>query len=86
VLACVAGARSSGHPRYGKIKLFVGCGSAWINDLLTVNLAKKTVKLRKEKGEFIDLEELLSVPGISSEQLRKLKTYLFIESVDDCNC
>ena len=53
---------------------------------LNMDLAKKIIRLRKENGEFIDMEELLSVPGIDNELLRKLKKYLFIEAVDDCNC
>lgn len=53
---------------------------------LNMDLAKKIVKLRKENGEFIDMEELLSVEGIDNGLLRKLKKYLFIEAVEDCNC
>ncbi len=53
---------------------------------LNKDLAQKIVKLRKDNGEFIDMEELLDVPGIDNELLRKLKRFLFIESVDDCDC
>jgi competence protein ComEA len=53
---------------------------------LNMDLAKKIIQLREENGEFIDMEELLSVPGIDNSLLRKLKKHLFIESVDDCNC
>jgi competence ComEA-like helix-hairpin-helix protein len=53
---------------------------------LNKDLAQKIVKLRNDNGEFIDMEELLEVPGIDAGLLRKLKKYLFIESVDDCNC
>ncbi len=49
-------------------------------------LAVKIIELRKENGEFIDMEELLEIPGIDNKLLRQLKRYLFIESVDDCNC
>ena len=47
---------------------------------------QKIVKLREDNGEFIDMEELLSVPGIDNRLLRKLKKHLFVESVEDCNC
>ncbi len=53
---------------------------------LNMDLAKKIVQLREENGEFIDMEELLSVPGIDSKLLRQLKKHLFIEDVEDCDC
>jgi competence protein ComEA len=53
---------------------------------LNKELAKKIIDLRKENGEFIDMEELLDIPGIDNQLLRQLKKHLFIESVDDCNC
>lgn len=53
---------------------------------LNMDLAKKILELREENGEFIDMEELLSVPGIDNQLLRKLKKYLFVEEVEDCNC
>jgi len=53
---------------------------------LNMDLAKKIVKLREDNGEFIDMEELLSVPGIDNKLLRQLKKYLFIEPVEDCDC
>ena len=53
---------------------------------LNQELAEKIIELRKENGEFIDMEELLDIPGIDNKLLRQLKKYLFIEPVDDCNC
>lgn len=53
---------------------------------LNMDLAKKIIKLRDDNGEFIDMEELLAVPGIDSKLLRQLKKYLFIEPVEDCDC
>ena len=53
---------------------------------LNQDLAEKIIKLREENGEFIDMEELLDIPGIDNKLLRQLKKYLFVESVDDCNC
>lgn len=53
---------------------------------LNQDLAKKIIQLREENGEFIDMEELLDVDGITNQLLRQLKKHLFIEEVDDCNC
>ena len=53
---------------------------------LNQDLAEKIIELRKENGEFIDMEELLDIPGIDNKLLRQLKKHLFIEPVDDCNC
>ena len=53
---------------------------------LNMDLAQKIVSLREENGEFIDMEELLSVPGIDNKLLRQLKKHLFIEPVEDCDC
>ncbi len=53
---------------------------------LNMDLAQKIVDLREENGEYIDMEELLSVPGIDNKLLRQLKKHLFIEPVEDCDC
>jgi competence protein ComEA len=53
---------------------------------LNMDLAQEIMKLREENGEFIDMEELLSVPEIDNRLLRKLKKYIYIEAVEDCNC
>lgn len=53
---------------------------------LNMDLARKIIDLREENGEFIDMEELLSVPGIDNKLLRQLKKHLFIEPVEDCDC
>ncbi|MBN2321163.1 MAG: helix-hairpin-helix domain-containing protein [Acidobacteria bacterium] len=53
---------------------------------LNPDLAAKIIELREENGEYIDMEELLDIPGIDNKLLRQLKKHLFIESVDDCNC
>lgn len=49
-------------------------------------LAKHIIELRKENGEFVDMEELLDVDGVTPALLRKLQKHLFIESASDCNC
>ena len=53
---------------------------------LNQDLAEKIIELREENEEYIDMEELLDIPGIDNKLLRQLKKHLFIESVDDCNC
>lgn len=84
-LACGAYAADDG--KEGKLNL----NAATVEQLakipgLNQDLAKKIVKLREENGEFIDMEELLDIPGIDNKLLRQLKKHLFIEPVDDCNC
>jgi competence protein ComEA len=53
---------------------------------LNQDLAEKIIELREKNGEFIDMEELLDIPGIDNKLLRQLKKHLYIEPVDDCNC
>ena len=54
---------------------------------LTKELAQKIIEYRKNNGGgFVDMEELLDVPGIDNKLLRELKKHLFIEDADDCNC
>jgi competence protein ComEA len=53
---------------------------------LNQDMAKKIIELREENGEFVDMEELLDIPGINTQLLRKLKKHLFIKELDDCNC
>lgn len=53
---------------------------------LNQELAEKIIELREKNGEFIDMEELLDIPGINNQLLRQLKKHLYIEPVDDCNC
>lgn len=53
---------------------------------LNKELVKKIIDLREENGEFVDMEELLDIPGINIQLLRQLKKYIFIESLDGCNC
>lgn len=53
---------------------------------LTEPLANKILELRKVNGEFVDMSELLQVPGIDSKLLRQIEKNLFIEKASDCNC
>lgn len=53
---------------------------------MTPEIAKGIVELREQNGEFVDMEELLDVDGVTPALLRKLDRFLFIEPVSDCNC
>jgi len=53
---------------------------------LNKDLAKKLIDQRKKNGEFVDMEELLDVKGISKDLVNNLKKYLFIKPASGCNC
>lgn len=53
---------------------------------ITEEIAAGIVELREERGEFVDIMELLDVDGIDNRLLRKLERLLYIEAVSDCNC
>jgi competence protein ComEA len=89
VILCIFFALAGGAYAQNEDKL--NLNAATVEELTKVpglnkDLAEKIIKLREENGEYIDMEELLDVPGIDSKLLRQLKKYLFIEPVDDCNC
>jgi len=44
------------------------------------SIANRIVKLRKSKGRFSRLEELIEVKGIGDKKLENIKIYLFIEN------
>ena len=78
-------------PMYADEENKINLNTATVEQLVKIpglnqDLAKKIIELREENGEFIDLEELLDVDGITNQLLRQLKKHLFIEEVDDCNC
>jgi competence protein ComEA len=45
--------------------------------------AEKIISLRKNKGRFNSLEELLKVKGIGNSKFNKIKKFLFIEKVSN---
>lgn len=53
---------------------------------LNQEIAQGIVELREERGEFVDLDELLDVEGIDSKILRQIERYIDIEKASDCNC
>jgi competence protein ComEA len=56
--------------------------------LMTKDLAKNIVKYRDENGDFTTVEELLQVPGINRDLLRKMKNFFILEGLGgkDCTC
>ena len=56
--------------------------------LITLDLAKKIVKYRKENGAFQTFEELLQVEGINRNLLKRIKPFLLLEGIGgkDCTC
>ncbi|EFK11688.1 competence protein ComEA helix-hairpin-helix repeat region [delta proteobacterium NaphS2] len=53
---------------------------------MTQEIAEGIVELRKERGEFVDMSELLDVEGVDNRLLRKLEPLITIEKVSGCNC
>lgn len=53
---------------------------------ISSELAQEIVDLRKEYGEFVDMEELMELDGVNPAMLRKLDRVLYIEPAADCNC
>jgi competence ComEA-like helix-hairpin-helix protein len=56
--------------------------------LITLDLAKKIVKYRKDNGDFQTLEELLQIDGFNRDLLRRIKPFLLLEGIGgkDCTC
>jgi len=58
--------------------------------LLGLGMDEKTadavLELRKENGEFVDMDELLEVEGIDAKMIRELKKKVYIEGPVGCNC
>jgi competence ComEA-like helix-hairpin-helix protein len=56
--------------------------------LMTKELATNVVKYRKENGDFTTIEELLQVPGMNRDLLKKIKTFFILEGIGgkDCTC
>lgn len=55
-------------------------------DGINSEMADQILELRKENGEFVDLEELLDIDGFDNKLLRKLKKLIYLEKASDCNC
>jgi competence protein ComEA len=56
--------------------------------LMTKELANNIAKYRKENGDFTTIEELLQVPGMNRDLLKRIKTFFILEGIGgkDCTC
>jgi competence ComEA-like helix-hairpin-helix protein len=56
--------------------------------LMTKELATNIVKYRKENGDFTTIEELLQVPGMNRDLLKRIKVFFLLEGIGgkDCTC
>jgi competence ComEA-like helix-hairpin-helix protein len=56
--------------------------------LMTKELAGNIVKYRKDNGDFTTIEELLQVPGMNRDLLKRIKTFFILEGIGgkDCTC
>ena len=55
---------------------------------LNADLAKAIVSYREEMGDFMSIDELSDVPGMSKENLEQAKEVLRVDAVSgaECNC
>lgn len=68
----------------------INLNTATKEQLLGLGMGEKTadavLELRKENGEFVDMDELLEVEGIDAKMIRELKKKAYIEGAKGCNC
>ncbi|MBO4316838.1 MAG: helix-hairpin-helix domain-containing protein [Mailhella sp.] len=55
---------------------------------LNGDLAKAIIQYREEMGDFMNIDELADVPGMSKDLLDKVKDVLQVEAISgaECNC
>ena len=70
----------------GKINLNTATKEQLLELGLDETTADAVLELRKENGEFVDLDELLDVDGIDTKIIRQLKKKVYIEGAKGCNC
>lgn len=70
----------------GKINLNSATKEQLVSVGIEESLADAIIELRTENEEFVDMDELLDVDGITPSLLRSLKKKLFIEEIAGCNC
>lgn len=70
----------------GKINLNSATREQLIGIGLDAALADKIIALRKQNGEFVDIEELTDIDGVDAKLIRELKRKVYIEHVPGCNC
>ncbi|NDV19843.1 helix-hairpin-helix domain-containing protein [Pseudodesulfovibrio sp. JC047] len=71
----------------GKLNL----NTATVEELVAVEgidqpMAEGIIELRNENEEFVDMDELLDVDGMTPALLRKLSKFLYLEAASSCNC
>ena len=70
----------------GKVNLNTATKEQLVGAGIEEEIADGILELREENEEFVDIEELLDVDGITPNMLRQLKKKLFVEEVAGCNC
>ena len=70
----------------GKINLNTATKEQLMGIGLDADLADRILELRKENGEFVDIEELTDIDGIDAKTMRQLKRKIYIEAAKGCNC
>jgi competence ComEA-like helix-hairpin-helix protein len=91
VVVCVTPSIAQDKKLQGKT---VNINKASVDDLMknvplmTKELATNIVKYRKENGDFTTVEELLQVPGMNRDLLKKIKVFFLLEGIGgkDCTC
>lgn len=44
------------------------------------------LEAREEAEEFVDIEELMDIDGVTAKKMRELKKMLYVEVIPDCGC
>jgi competence protein ComEA len=70
----------------GKINLNTATKDQLLSIGIDPEIADEILEHKKENGEFVDIEELLDVEGVTPALLRQLKQKLYIEATAGCNC
>lgn len=70
----------------GKINLNTATKEQLISIGIDPEIVEGIQKHKTENGEFVDLDELLDVEGMTPALLRQLKQKLYIEPGSGCNC
>ena len=85
-LAVNLGVCFAGDDKEGKINLNTATKAQFIELGMDEETADAVLELRKENGEFVDMDELLDVDGIDAKMIRQLKQKAYIEGAKGCNC
>lgn len=49
-------------------------------------MADAILEARTEAEEFVDIEELMDIDGVTPKKMRELKKMLYVEVIPDCGC